>query len=169
MIKNLSGMVNTIIKKTLYVEPGLLHINQKYVTHQSSNSHGFNNWKNNVRSTSQNSLCTSTVTRSLVQPNGEQTLWIQGTFQVLHIHQAWLSDVKEESLFLSCRLIKVLSFSVALGKQRTEGPSSVCMVVGRRPLWPTDWLTLESWPSCLAVEQPRTAHVAFLNLASEIR
>ena len=152
VIKNLlSGMANTIIKKTLYVEPGLLHINHKYLTHQISNSHGFSNWKNNMRSTSRNSLCISTVTRSLVQPNGKQTLWIQGTFQVFHVHQAWLNDVREESLFLSCRLIKVLSFSVVLREQRTEDPSSVYMVVRRRPLQPSEWLTWESWPRCLAV------------------
>lgn len=152
MIKNLlSGMVNTIIKKTLYVEPGLLHINHEYLVHQISNSHGSRNWQNNMRSTSQNSLCISTVTRSLVQPNRKQTLWIQGTFQVFHVQQAWLNDVKEESLFLSCRLIKVLSFSIVLREQRTEDPSSVYTVVRRRPLQPSEWLTLESWPCCLAV------------------
>lgn len=136
MIKNLlSGMVNIIIKKTLYVEPGLLHINHKYLTHQSSNSHGFNNWKNNMRNTSQNSLCTSTVKRSLVQPNGKQICEFRKLFKCFIYTKQWLNDVKEESLFMSCRWIKVLSFSIVLREQRTQRTWVQCMWWLREGLW----------------------------------
>lgn len=41
----LPGVVNTIIKKTLYVEPGIPPHRPPKPHTLNSNSHGFNNWK----------------------------------------------------------------------------------------------------------------------------